>query len=147
MTLLIREFSVFQPAKTTNTVQQTTGNIKLRRQCQGVLNLRGGRCKVCKLLSFLISEAILRVLLLAGTSSEGGGTTRRFQGYLYVSLRFRGVLSQGGWGMLSRFSFSRLIRSTGQVGHFSFVRYFEFLECFYFCKGFCHKTAERYNSF
>ena len=48
------------PAKTTNTVQQT-------KETPGV-----SVSESCKLLSFFISWAILRVLLLAGTSSEGG---------------------------------------------------------------------------
>ena len=50
-----------------------------------VLDLRGGTCKICKLLSFFISCAILRVLLLAGTSSEGGGTVS-WRGYFYVGM-------------------------------------------------------------
>ena len=81
--------------------------------------------------------AILRVLLLVWTSSEGAGTTRRFQGYrhLYDSLRLRDVLSRVGWGWCVGFSSSRLIRSTCQVSHFSFVRYFEILVNFWKAAG------------
>ena len=49
-------------------------------QCQRVLDLRGCTFKICNLLSFFISWAILRVLLLAGTPSERDGTARRFRG-------------------------------------------------------------------
>ena len=53
-----------------------------------------------------------------------------------------------GWvgGACVGFLSSRLIRSTCQVGHFSFVRYFECLEKFYFWKLFCHKAAGSYNN-
>ena len=64
------------------------------RQCQRVLDLLGGTCKICKLLRFFISWAILRVLLVAGTSSEWDGTTRRFREYFSG-----GVFSlMLGWG-------------------------------------------------
>ena len=62
----------------------TIDSENIRRQCQRalVLDLLGGTRKICELLSFFISWAILWVLLAAGTSSEGDGTTRRFRGYL-----------------------------------------------------------------
>ena len=62
-------------AKTTNTVQQTERNI--RRQCQLVLDLLGGTCKMCKLLSFFIFRAIHRVPLVAGTSLLWRGSLSR----------------------------------------------------------------------
>ena len=63
----------------------------IRRQCQLIFDLPGGTFKICNLnLSFFISWAILRVPLVAGTSSEGDGTTRQFRGFFY-----RGVFSLG----------------------------------------------------
>ena len=77
------------------------------------LGLGPTRCKICKLLSFLISWAILRVLLAAGTSSEGDGTTRQFREYFYG-----GVFSLGlGGGFFHYFPSSFSISSTCQVGH------------------------------
>ena len=62
---------------------------------------------------------------------------------------WRDVFFRGGWAVgvaCVGFLSSRLIRSTCQVGHFSFVRYFECLEKFYFWKLFCHKAAGRCNN-
>ena len=96
------------------------------RQCQLVLDLLDGTCKICKLLSFFDSWAILRVLLVAGTSSEGDGTTRRFRGYFNG-----GVLSRAGWGcfvcvflLLLQFSVpagSSTLNHTFRIFHRSFV--------------------------
>ena len=68
----------------------------------------GGTCKICKLLSFFISWVILRVPLVAGTFSEGDGTTRRFRGYFYC-----GVFSLGlGGGVFCAFFASFMIFGT-----------------------------------
>ena len=118
------------------------------RPCQRLLELRGGTCKLCKLQSFLISGAIFQALVLTGTSSEGDDTTRGDFGDISMGLlSFSLALSLSLSLSLSLrvgFSSPRLIRSTCQVGHFSFVRYFEILKTSYFWKGFSHKAAGRY---
>ena len=66
------------------------------------LGMRGGTCKICKL-NFVNIGPILRVLLLAGTSSEEDASTRRFREYLHVTSRLSGVFFGTGYGVFSSF--------------------------------------------
>ena len=93
----------------------TTDWGSIRRQCQLVLDRLGVTFKICKLLSFSIAWAILRVPLVAGTSSEGDGTTRRFRGFFYGGVFSLGL---GGVVFCVRFFASSTIFGTCVVGYF-----------------------------
>ena len=84
------------------------------RQCQLVLDLLDITCKICKLLSFFDSWVILRVLLVAGTSSEGDGPTRQFRGYFNAGCPLSGCVGV----FCVRFSASFTIFGTCRVGYF-----------------------------
>ena len=92
----------------------TTDWGKIRRQCQLVFDLLGDTCKICKLLSYFISCAILRVPLVAGSCSEGNGTTWRLWGYFHGGVFSLGLCG----GVFVRFSASFTISGTCQIGRF-----------------------------
>ena len=89
-------------------------------------------------------RAILRVLLLAGTSFYVDGTIRRFWGCLYVSLRLRGVLSRAGTGRGCLFFVFRADSKYLPRRSFFFCAVLRNFGKFLFLEGHCHKVTGRY---